>query len=458
MPAPSFQDSCRDTLVNINCRSRAVALLIGTFALTISPVLIAQQPQQPAQPQQKDKAPAAEAVSFSGEFDSNGVRLTLEQAGSDVTGTLLLGDLPCALKGTVKDGMLSAQVTIETDVEEFTAKFEGAKLLVSDKDTTLTFERVKTDQPTRVSHPGGLDFVLPIGWSKRDMQGKWQFMPPKGIVKGNTAIIAEVQDWAHDKPITDPVALGMFRAGFKESLPTFDDIVDPLAIALGNDTGILMRLKGNTEELAKVHVNVYLRTIDKKIAVVMLIAEAEDIESADKHCRAILTDVVPPGAEPTTGPALTLTCPEGWKQQEAKTGITLYPPAKEGAPAPEDFVAIAEQPWAETNSFFDAMSADRVDAEVRIAFTNAKRVGELERLGASDSDGVHAIYQPMITPDDGRMLDVRLKKLEGKMVIQMWMGPKTVLESRSAAIASIFKSVALAPTASPQPDQKPEAK
>jgi len=444
--------------VNTNSRSRAVALLIGAFALAISPVLIAQQPQQPAPPQQQDKVAAAKAVSFTGEFDANGVRLTLEQSGSDVTGTLLLGDMPCDVKGTVKDGVLSAQVTIENEVEEITAKFEDGKLLVSDKDATLTFERVKTDQPTRVSHPGGLDFVLPIGWSKRDMQGKWQFMPPKGIVKGNAAIVAEVQEWAHDKPITDPVGLGMFQAGFKESLPTFDDIRDPQTIALGNDSGILMRLKGNTEQLAKVHVNVYLRSIGKKIAVVMLIAEPEDIDSADKHCRAIMTDVVAPGATPAAAPGLTLTCPEGWKKQEAKTGITIFPPVKEGESAPGDFVAVAEQPWADVSPFFEAMNPDRVDAEVRIAFTNAKRVGELERLGASDSDGVHAIYQPMITPDDGRMLDVRLKKLEGKMVIQMWMGPKTILESRSAAIASIFKSVALAPTASPQPDQKPEAK
>gem|GEM_PF-3044862 len=455
MPDPSYQHSCRDTLVNNSSRSRAVALLIGAFALTVTPVLIA---RQPAQPQQQDKAPAAEAVSFTGEFDANGVRLSLEQAGSDVTGTLLLGDLPCAVKGTVKDGMLSAQVTIDNEVEQITAKFENGKLLVSDKDATLTFERVKTDQPTRVSHPGGLDFILPIGWSKRDMQGKWQFMPPKGIVKGNAAIVAEVQDWIHDKPITDSVGLGMFRAGFKESLPTFDDIVDPLAIALGNDTGILMRLKGNTEQVEKVHVNVYLRTIGKKIAVVMLIGEAEDIESADKHCRAIMTDVVAPGAEPSAGPALTLACPEGWKKQEAKTGITLFPPVKDGDSAPGDFVAVAEQPWADASPFFEAMNADRVDAEVRIAFANAKRVGELERLGTSESDGVHAIYQPMITPDDIRMLDVRLKKLEGKMVIQMWMGPKTILESRSAAIASIFKSVALAPTASLAPDQKPESK
>lgn len=444
--------------MNTSSRSRAVALLIGAFALSTTPAIVAQQPSQASQPQAQTKPEAATPVSFTGEFDSNGVRLTLEQAGSDVTGTLLLGDLPCALVGTVKDGVLSAKVTIENDVEQITAKFENGKLLVSDKDATLTFERVKTDQPTRVSHPGGLDFILPVGWSKRDMQGKIQFMPPKGIVKANTAIVAEVQEWAHDKPITDPVGLGMFRAGFKESLPTFDDIEDPKPIALGSDTGILMRLKGNTEELKDVYVNVYLRTIGKRIAVVMVIADAEDVASADQHCKAIMTDVVTPGAEPSTGPALTLTCPDGWTKQEAKTGITLFPPAKEGEPGSGDFVAIAEQPWAETNEFFDAMSADRVDAEVRIAFANAKRVGDLERLGTSETDGVRALYQAMITPDDNRMLDVRLKKLEGKTVIQMWMGPKSFQESRQPTVAAIFKSVALAPVAKPGPEQKPETK
>ena len=97
---------CIRDSVKTNSRSRAVALLIGAFALTISPVLIAQQPQQPVPPQQQDKAPASEAVSFIGEFDANGVRLTLEQTGNDVTGTLLLGDMPCAVKGTVKDGVI----------------------------------------------------------------------------------------------------------------------------------------------------------------------------------------------------------------------------------------------------------------------------------------------------------------------------------------------------------------
>lgn len=442
--------------MNTSSRSRAVALLIGAFALSTTPALVAQQPSQPAQPQAQTKPEAATPVSFTGEFDSNGVRLTLEQTGGDVTGTLLLGDLPCTVKGTVKDSVLTAQVTIEGETEDITAKFESGKLLVSDKNATLTFERLKTDQPTRVSHQGGLDFILPIGWSKRDMQGKMQFMPPKGVVKGNAAIIAEVQDWESDKPITDPVGLGMFRAGFKESLPTFDDIVDPQGIALGNDSGILLRLKGNTEQLEKVYVNVYLRSIGRKIAVIMLIAEPEDIESADKHCRAILTDVVAPGAEPSTAPRLSLTTPEGWRKQEAKTGITLFPPVKEGEAAPGDFVAVAEQPWSEAKPFFDAMSAERVDAEVRIAFANAKRVGELERLGTSELEGVRALYQAMITPDDTRLLDVRLKKLGETLVIQMWLGPKALQESRQAVVASIFRSVARA-AEKPATESKPEA-